>query len=70
MNTKRLILPIAGLLLLGGCATTQSTEMNERGAAHYDEEYVGVINQLAHKSGTRVIWVNPPRARKPQDGGE
>lgn len=70
MKAKRLIVLSAGLLMLGGCATTQSPMTEGPSQSYYDERYVGTVNHLARKMGTRVIWVNPPRpsSRVDSDG--
>lgn len=70
MKTKRPALLAAGLLVLGGCATTQSPTAEQRSSSHYDERYIGVVNNLAHRSGTRVIWVNPPRTSAQEESGD
>ena len=70
MNAKRLVPIIAGLLLVSGCATTSPTAEDNSALSRYDQQYIGAVNKLARESGTRVIWVNPPRARSSNDAGE
>ncbi|NBD95659.1 MAG: hypothetical protein GVY11_04185 [Gammaproteobacteria bacterium] len=61
MKTKRLLAITAGLLLASGCATLHSPS-GKSGPSHYDADYVGTVNAIARDRGTKVIWVNPPKA--------
>lgn len=69
MKTKHLVLLSAGLLILSGCASMNSPTAEVPGSPHYDQRYIGAVNNVAHKTGTRVIWVNPPRAMGREKSG-
>jgi len=70
MKTKRMVPLLAGLLMIGGCASTKSPTTHRDDSSYYDRDYIGAVNSLARRAGTRVIWVNPPRETVRKKHGE
>ncbi len=56
------------LLLLPGCASTQKTAYRDTPAPSTqtiveDARYVALVETMAKRRGTQVVWVNPPKKR-------
>jgi len=60
-----LLLTIALSFLAVGCATGPTTPEADNSVVrvqpHFDHEKIQAVNRAASRTGTRVIWVNPPR---------
>ncbi|GAB2659360.1 hypothetical protein [Arenimonas aestuarii] len=65
MNTARKCLFLASAtLLLGACASTDSTKVASGPTIGNDNDYMLAVEQAARPAGVRVVWVNPPKERK------
>ena len=67
----RLLLPLAAITLLAGCASMDDrTAISPRdGEVHMvnDAEYIAVVENMAARRGVKVEWVNPPKVRTGDD---
>ena len=69
MKRLVLVLAVACVALLSGCATTSPTLASTADAAsqahrpQVNAVYVAQVEQIAAKRGVKVIWVNPPLRR-------
>ena len=67
----RLLLPLAAITLLAGCASMDDrTAISPRdGEVHMDNdaEYNAVVENMAARRGVKVEWVNPPKVRTGDD---
>ncbi|MEO6518256.1 MAG: hypothetical protein ABIO17_04590 [Pseudoxanthomonas sp.] len=55
-------------LLLTGCASTQKMAYRDTPAPSTktivnDVRYVALVETIAQRRGTHVVWINPPRKR-------
>ena len=65
MKIRPLLALCALTLLLPACKTmdnkTASAVSSEDG---YDHAYMAQVERMAQSTGTEIIWVNPPQAKK------
>lgn len=62
---------LLAMLALSGCATSSGNQLAMKGASiaardGFDQAYMDKVQSASNRRGVTVIWVNPPRQRKPK----
>lgn len=58
-----------GILLLVGCASTQTAYRAAPpapGSTVTDDRYVAIVEHVAKQRGAKVMWVHPPTKKVPE----
>jgi hypothetical protein len=66
MKIRLLLATSALMLVLPACSTTGNT-LASRYDDGYDHAYMAKVERAAEASGTEIIWINPPKAKKSDD---
>ena len=65
MKIRLLLAVCATTMLLPACSTTGNTlASTPRYDDGYDHVYMARVEKQAQATGTQIIWINPPKAKK------
>ena len=65
MKIRLLLVACAMTILLPACSTTGNTLASApRYDDGYDHAYMAKVERAAEGTGTQIIWINPPKAKK------
>lgn len=64
ITARKCVVLVSATLLLGACASTDSSRMIAKSTIVNDEAYMEAVETAAKPAGVRVVWVNPPKQRK------
>lgn len=74
MNTARVVVVSAAVLLLAACASTPKADLAAQTKIQgfddgYDREYMNEVERRSARLGVMIRWINPPKAPKPRTDG-
>ena len=68
MKIRLLLATSAVMLVLPACSTTGNTLASAPSYNDgYDHAYMAKIERAAESTGTQILWINPPKAKKGND---